>query len=168
VYRSLPKRSRVIAKIATVRPDSELPRNIKHTDRGSWKIEQSKHGVDELLWVNKCNQALEFSNGNIFVLREKKLLTPPLSSTFLPGIMRCAVLVFGAQVGFQMCLENIEIIPQDELYFSSSLRGLIPVSNTNNVGSDSLMEFREALWQVLPDQTFQQLVNQQFISQSLT
>jgi branched-subunit amino acid aminotransferase/4-amino-4-deoxychorismate lyase len=167
IYRDLPIRSNVTAKIVMECSNSELPRNIKHTDRDSWKTEQKIYGVDELLWVNNKNQALEFSNGNIFVLREGKLITPIRNGYFLPGIMRSATIIYGGQIGIPIYQKNIEIQSQDELYFSSSLRGLIPVSIEQQNNPDSLKGFREGLWQILHNHMFQNAVTKEFITQSL-
>ena len=166
-YRQLPPRDILHAALVIQEDTSSLPGDIKHTDREHWRGQQELYDVDELLWVNKHNQALEFTNGNLFVLRDGKLLTPKENGGFLPGIMRSAVIAYACRDGIPVHIKPIEIEAKDELYFSSSLRGLIPVSTKNHKNMDGLRSLRDGLWMTLSNRAFQEAVHANFILQNL-
>lgn len=77
---------------------------------------------DEVLFLNERGELVEGSRTNIFVMREGQLVTPPLDSGALDGVLRHALLSEGK------CVESV-LAPNDltnaEIYFGNSLRGLI-------------------------------------------
>jgi para-aminobenzoate synthetase/4-amino-4-deoxychorismate lyase len=78
-------------------------------------------GVDEVIFTNERGEVTEGARSNIFVKRGEMLLTPPLSSGVLPGILRAEL------IGQGKAREAV-LTPGDldgEIYFGNSLRGLI-------------------------------------------
>jgi branched-chain amino acid aminotransferase len=92
-------------------------------------IYAKEQGFDEALlfcdgWVS------EASSANVFLIRQRKLLTPPLSSGCLPGIMRSEVLRLAnsLQIPVQEKRLKIKDLTQgDEVFLTNSIRGILPV-----------------------------------------
>jgi para-aminobenzoate synthetase/4-amino-4-deoxychorismate lyase len=82
-------------------------------------------GCDEVIFLNERGEVAEGSRTNVFVARDGKLLTPPLSAGALDGCLRRALIEEGR------CMEAT-LLPSDladtEVYLGNSLRGLIPAS----------------------------------------
>ncbi len=79
-------------------------------------------GVDETIFLNERGEVAEGSRSTVFVRRGGELLTPPLSSGILDGVLRREMLERGE------CREAV-LMPDDleegEVLFGNSLRGLI-------------------------------------------
>jgi para-aminobenzoate synthetase/4-amino-4-deoxychorismate lyase len=77
---------------------------------------------DEVVFLNELGEVVEGSRTNVFVARDGKLLTPPLSAGALDGCLRRALIDEGR------CMEAT-LLPGDlvngEVYLGNSLRGLI-------------------------------------------
>ena len=164
--RGLPSRKKIQVGVACRKEHPIVPDTIKHSDRIAWKDERERLGVQEVLWITKEKNLLEFSNGNVFVYRQDRVYTPLLNGRLLSGIMRSAVLLLSEEKGVpieerELCLQN-----GDELYFSSSLRGLIPVTLDANSHENRLKTVSDALWSRLSERSFQSRVNRHFISQN--
>lgn len=71
---------------------------------------------------NEYCEITEGARSNIFIRRDGVLLTPPLSSGLLPGILRAELLESGKA--------RVSVLTESDLsgevYFGNSLRGLIP------------------------------------------
>jgi branched-chain amino acid aminotransferase len=86
-------------------------------------------GADEALFLNTQDRLCEGAFSNIFHVRNGTVLTPPLNAGCLPGVTRKIVLA--------LCRENNipareeELFPHDvpdEVFLTSSIRGIQPVS----------------------------------------
>jgi para-aminobenzoate synthetase/4-amino-4-deoxychorismate lyase len=78
-------------------------------------------GSDEVVFQNERGEVCEGSRTNIFVSRGGKLVTPPLSSGLLDGILRRELIETGE------CIEAA-LTPADltgDVFLGNSLRGLI-------------------------------------------
>jgi 4-amino-4-deoxychorismate lyase len=79
-------------------------------------------GVDEWLFLNDRGEVCEGTITNLFLRREGTLLTPPVGSGLLPGVLREELLARGA-------VERV-LRPADlaggEVLLGNSLRGLAP------------------------------------------
>jgi para-aminobenzoate synthetase / 4-amino-4-deoxychorismate lyase len=87
---------------------------------------------DEIIFLNERGEVVEGSRTNIFVARNGKFVTPPLSSGALDGVLRQALITEGR------CEEAL-LVPEDlvngTVWLGNALRGLIPAAA---VGADSL------------------------------
>ncbi len=82
--------------------------------------------ADELLFLNTRGELTEGSTTNLFLVKNGKLLTPPVSSGLLPGILRRFVLEHSdceERVLYPEDLENAE-----ECFVTNSLMGIMPVN----------------------------------------
>ncbi|MFQ5347033.1 MAG: aminodeoxychorismate synthase component I [Rhodothalassiaceae bacterium] len=79
--------------------------------------------ADEIIFRNERGEIVEGTRTNIFVEREGILLTPPLESGPLPGVLRQQLLTAGAACEAVLTLDDLRAAPR--LYVGNSARGLM-------------------------------------------
>ncbi|WP_083567498.1 aminodeoxychorismate synthase component I [Hyphomicrobium sp. CS1GBMeth3] len=79
--------------------------------------------VDEVLYLNERGELAEGSRTNVFVEWDGKLLTPPLSSGLLPGVLRTSLLAAGRV--HEAVLTGDDLVAADAIYVGNSVRGLV-------------------------------------------
>ncbi len=94
----------------------------KTTWRELYDDEHARCGVDEVLFLNTRGELAEGSRTNIFVRRDGKFLTPPLSAGALNGVLRRELLDTGECEEAILTLADLE----HQVFLGNSLRGLIP------------------------------------------
>lgn len=82
------------------------------------RIEAIKSGFDEAILLNTSGKVVEASAENIFIVKNKTLITPPVSSGSLEGITRDTVLVLAREDNI---LTEIRDISKDELYLADEI-----------------------------------------------
>lgn len=94
----------------------------KTTDRRFLDLAREQEDAYETVFVDPEGQLTEGSRTSIFVERDGKLLTPPLSRGLMPGILRAKLIEEGKA-------EEAELTPADlgqGFYIGNVVRGLIP------------------------------------------
>ena len=82
-----------------------------------------EHGFDEVIFANENGDITEGAISNIFIETRGKLLTPPVMSGLLPGILRRHILE--TREGSQEAVLKVnDLKSADGIYLCSSLRGL--------------------------------------------
>ena len=99
-------------------------------------------GADDALFLDTEGHLSEGTSSNAFLAADGALVTPPLSCGALPGITRAAVIELARELGVAVEERPIapgEIAGADELFLTSSLRGIAPVVAVDRrpVGSGS-------------------------------
>jgi branched-chain amino acid aminotransferase len=109
--------------------------SIKTTNRlinitGS--IYASENGLDNCILLNDSKNVVEALQGNIFMLKGKVLITPPVSEGCLNGVMRKQILKIAQK------LEGIEVVEEiispfdiqkaDELFVTNVIKGVQPIT----------------------------------------
>ena len=82
------------------------------------RIEAIKFGFDEAILLNTAGKVVEASAENIFIVKNKTLITPPISSGSLEGITRDTVLALASEDDI---LTEIRDISKDELYLADEI-----------------------------------------------
>jgi branched-chain amino acid aminotransferase len=82
------------------------------------RIEAIKSGFDEAILLNTAGKVVEASAENIFIVKNKTLITPPISSGSLEGITRDTVLALAKE---DRILTEIRDISKDELYLADEI-----------------------------------------------
>jgi branched-chain amino acid aminotransferase len=82
-------------------------------------------GFDDALLLNEKGQLAECTSANVFLVREGKILTPPLSSGCLAGITREVIFEMAPKAGF--VIQELELTTDDlnsaeEVFISSTTR----------------------------------------------
>lgn len=113
----------------------QLLSSIKSTNRiinitGS--IFANENGLQNCILINDSKNVVEALNGNLFMLLENKLITPPVTEGCLNGVMRKQILSIAKQY------ENIEVLEQpispfdlqkaDELFITNVVVGIQPIT----------------------------------------
>lgn len=84
-------------------------------------------GVDEALFFNTCGELCEAATANVFLVKDGRVMTPPLSSGCLPGTMRGRVMErFPVD---EVALTDADLAAADEVFLTSATRGVVPVSS---------------------------------------
>ena len=101
---------------------SDFRLRYKTTDRRFLDLARQREDAYETVFVDPDGQLTEGSRTSIFVERDGKLLTPPLSRGLMPGILRAKLIEEGKA-------EEAELTPADldqGFYIGNVVRGLIP------------------------------------------
>ena len=105
-------------------------KTLAFTDAVAALLEAQHAGADEALFLDTEGHCSEATSSNVFVWRRNTLLTPPVSCAALPGITRATVLELATGLGVPSAERIVgpdELINADEVFLTSSLRGLAPV-----------------------------------------
>lgn len=112
---------RVAVRPLPVEP-SDFRLRYKTTDRRFLDLTRQQAGEYETVFVDPDGHLTEGSRTSLFVDRDGKLLTPPLSRGLMPGILRTKLIEEGKA-------EEAELTPADlegGFYVGNIVRGLIP------------------------------------------
>ena len=104
------------------------------------KIEANNIGADEAICLDKTGYVCEGVGENIFIVRDGKLLTPPLSSGALDGITRALIIRLAKKLGIEVTEQNItpnELFTADEVFFTGTAAEVAPIREVNkrSIGS---------------------------------
>ena len=94
------------------------------------KIEANNAGVEEAIMLNSEGYVAECTGDNIFIIRGRELLTPPLSAGALYGITRNVVMDLARQSGLEVAEPNLtryDVYNADECFLTGTAAEVIPV-----------------------------------------
>jgi branched-chain amino acid aminotransferase len=100
------------------------------------RMEAAANGYAEGIALDEAGYVSEGSGENLFVIRDGKLLTPPLGASVLPGITRDTVVKIAAQLGIPL-VETI--IPRellyiaDEVFFTGTAAEITPIRSVDRI-----------------------------------
>lgn len=97
--------------------------------------EARRHHADEALLANTTGNLCEGSGSNVFVVRDGRLLTPPLADGCLAGVTRALVLELASDLGIE-CDES-SLLPAavgeaDEAFLTSTTRDIHPIGRVDD------------------------------------
>lgn len=129
----------------------QLLSSIKSTNKMvhiTGSIFASENGLDNCLLLNDEKNVVEALQGNLFMLKDGKLVTPPVSDGGIDGVMRKQVIELAAKIE-GLDVEEISISPfdlqkADELFITNVIKGIQPVTKYrkkeygNNLAKDLL------------------------------
>ena len=95
-------------------------------------IYADENGLDNCLLLNESKNVAEALQGNIFMVLNGKLYTPPLSEGCLNGVMRKQILNLASKIE-NLEVEEGEVSPfdlqkADELFISNVIKGIQPIT----------------------------------------
>lgn len=88
-------------------------------------------GADEALRLDADGHVIEGATCNVFVVSAGAVMTPPVDTGALPGIVRARVLALCGKAGVRTVVRALglrDLRSADELFVTSSLRGVVPVT----------------------------------------
>jgi branched-subunit amino acid aminotransferase/4-amino-4-deoxychorismate lyase len=84
--------------------------------------------VDESLLINDQNRLAESTSSNIFLVKDKMLLTPPLNEGCLKGIVRELIIDIAPKLGYKVIQDRPvepELLTQsDEVFLTNAISGI--------------------------------------------
>ncbi|MBL9093811.1 MAG: branched-chain-amino-acid transaminase [Planctomycetaceae bacterium] len=99
------------------------------------KIEGLRAGCIEALMLNSKGEVAECTGDNIFLVRRKELLTPPIDAGILEGVTREAVIEAARKAGMtvrEIALTRHDVYVADEVFLTGTAAEVIPVVNIDN------------------------------------
>jgi branched-chain amino acid aminotransferase len=100
------------------------------------KMEALLDGYEEGIALNIRGHISEGSGENIFLVKDGTVLTPPLSSSILPGITRDSVMTLFREMGVQVVEETIPremLYIADEVFFTGSAAEVTPIRSIDKI-----------------------------------
>jgi branched-chain amino acid aminotransferase len=100
------------------------------------RMEAAANGYTEGIALDDAGYVSEGSGENIFVVRDGKVLTPPLGASVLPGITRDTIVKIAGQLGITV-VETI--IPRellyiaDEVFFTGTAAEVTPIRSVDKI-----------------------------------
>ncbi len=123
-----------IITVSTVRnhPAALSPRikSLNYLNNILAKIEGVQAGCIEALMLNCKGEVAECTGDNIFLVRQGRLLTPPLEACILEGITRDVVIDLARQTGIAVLetpLTKHDVYIADECFLTGTAAELVPV-----------------------------------------
>lgn len=116
--------------------------------------EAKRRGFDEALQFNTRGEVCEATMANVFLVRDGVVLTPALDSGCLPGVMRGLVLELCSSMGIQARearLSEADLTSAEEIFLTSSLRGVMPVATCGGMDFQAPGEFTRRLLAAVRD-----------------
>jgi para-aminobenzoate synthetase/4-amino-4-deoxychorismate lyase len=86
-----------------------------------------KKGYYEVLFVNEKGEVSEGSYTNIFLQKDGRLITPPVSCGLLPGVLRKYLLLHYPELVVEEKFTRKDLEQADAVYIGNSVRGLVRV-----------------------------------------
>ncbi|MCP5118344.1 MAG: branched-chain amino acid transaminase [bacterium] len=99
-------------------------------------MEASQNGYTEGIALDPHGYVSEGSGQNIFLVRDGKVYTPPLSASVLAGITRDTVFQLAAGMGITITEQNIPrefLYLADELFFSGTATEICPIRSVDRL-----------------------------------
>jgi branched-chain amino acid aminotransferase len=99
------------------------------------KVEALHSGYDEAILLNTHGFIAECTGENVFVAKEGKLITPPLSSGALEGITRDSVMTIARDLGYEVREENLlrtDLYSADEAFLTGTAAEIVPMRSVDD------------------------------------
>ena len=90
-------------------------------------VTASENNLDDLFIVNQKSEIIESSNSNVFFLKEDVLLTPPLNSGCIEGVMRIEVIRAAKDLGINILESNVykeDLEKSREIFLTNVISGI--------------------------------------------
>ncbi len=129
----------VLATVPTVRnhPEALNPqlKTLNYLNNILAKIEATNAGVDEAILLNSLGYVTECTGENIFMVKNKKVLTPPPYVGILKGITREVVMRLARLAGFEVredVFTRHDLYTADEVFLTGTAAEIVPVIKIDN------------------------------------
>jgi branched-chain amino acid aminotransferase len=99
------------------------------------KVEALKAGYDEAILLNSQGFVAECTGENIFIVKNGRLITPPLSAGALDGLTRDAIITIARDLGIEVREENLlrhDLYLADEAFCSGTAAEVVPINSVDD------------------------------------
>ena len=100
------------------------------------KMEAIKGGFTEGIALDFHGYVSEGSGENIFVIKNRDILTPPLTASILPGVTRSSVITLLRDNGYKVQEVDIEremLAIADEIFFTGTAAEITPIRSVDRI-----------------------------------
>lgn len=160
--KELYEKGMAVVTVGTVRNHVEAinPRikSLNYLNNVMAKIEAINAGVMECIMLNPQGFVAEASGDNVFVIRGKTLITPPVWCGALEGITREVVMELAPSIGLTVkedVLTRYDLFTADEMFLTGTAAEIISVTNVDRrvIGSGAPGPYTKALLDVFGKET---------------
>jgi len=98
------------------------------------KIEAIDAGVAEAIMLNEAGNVAECTGDNVFIVKDGRLITPPLEAGILGGITRAVVLKLAGENGIPAVEEDVDpdrLYAADEVFLTGTAAEVIAVTRVD-------------------------------------
>ncbi len=113
----------------------QLLSSIKSTNRTinvTGSIFAKENSLNNCLLLNNDKNVIEALNGNLFMLTDSKLITPPVSDGCLNGVMRKQILSLAKKIDsievIEASISSFELQKAEELFITNVITGIQPIT----------------------------------------
>lgn len=107
------------------------------------RMEAEAKGATEAIFVDSKGNILEGTTCNIFIIKNKALITPPTSAQILPGVTRNYVIKLAKKLGIKVkekLFKKKELLSANEAFITSSGVEIVPLNKKSGPITKRLME----------------------------
>lgn len=114
---------------------ADMLSNLKTTNKALQVIGSvyaKENDLDNCILMNSQKQVVEFLNGNLFLVKDNELMTPPLQAGCLNGILRKQIFRIADQLKVivrEVYFSPFELQKGDELWLTNTQLGIQTISN---------------------------------------
>src|SRR6266568_2599615 len=97
--------------------------------------EANRAGYDEAILLTDDGYIADGSGENVFVVKDGKLATPPLSTSILPGITRDSVIQIAQDLGYTVEEKNLirsDLVSADEVFMTGTAAEVTPIREVDD------------------------------------
>ncbi len=107
------------------------------------KLEAVQLGADEALMLNANGTVAEGTGENLFMVKNEKFFTPPVSAGILEGITRDCIMTIGRDLGYEVVEKEItrsELYMSDEAFMTGTAAEISPIRTIDGrvIGNGSI------------------------------
>ncbi|MDQ1403411.1 MAG: branched-chain amino acid aminotransferase [Actinomycetota bacterium] len=99
------------------------------------KIEALKAGYDEAILLSPQGYVSECTGENIFIVKNNKVITPPVSAGALEGITQSSVMTIARDLGYECEVGNLlrsDLYTADEAFLSGTAAEVVPIRSVDD------------------------------------
>ena len=99
-------------------------------------LEAKENGYDEGICLDSNGMVSEGAGENVFLVKDDKIYTPPLSSSVLDGITRDSVIKIADSIGYSVSEKEIpreQLYLADELFFTGTAAEITPIKSVDRL-----------------------------------
>ncbi|HEV2767649.1 MAG TPA: branched-chain amino acid transaminase [Acidimicrobiales bacterium] len=99
------------------------------------KVEALKAGYDEAILLSPSGHVSECTGENVFVVRDGRIVTPPVTAGALEGITQHTVLTIAADLGIECVVGNLlrsDLYVADEAFLTGTAAEVVPIRSVDD------------------------------------
>lgn len=126
----------IVSSMLRNHPNSTPPRvkSLNYLNNVMAKMEAKDAGADEAILLTAEGHITECTGDNIFLIRDGKIYTPPVSEGILEGVTRELVIELARKRGYQVSEQTLvrhDLYVADEIFATGTAAEIVPITEVN-------------------------------------